>query len=78
MLLLEVVASKNDICADNKQKYYLICRRPCFEPFIACETKHFDIEWYHYAFENIKIVPKGSWFCDHCTAENKKKIIIKN
>ena len=76
VLLPEVVTHKNDICADNKQKYYCICRKSCFEPMIACDVKHWDTEWYHYACVNIKIIPKGSWFCENCTAENKK--IIKN
>ena len=58
MLLPELVTGKNDICADTKQKYYYICRRPCFEPMIACNAKHCDIEWYHYACVNIKITLK--------------------
>ena len=74
VLLPEVVTCKNDICADNKQKYYCICRRPCFEPMIACDAKPCDIEWYHYACANIKIALKGSWFCENCTAKNKKEI----
>ena len=44
VLLPEVVTRKNDICTDNMQKYYCICRRPCFEPMIACDAKHCDIE----------------------------------
>ena len=46
VLLPEVVTHKNDICADNKQKYHCFCRRPCFEPMIACDAKHCDFEWY--------------------------------
>ena len=68
---------KVDICADNKQKYYFICRRPCFEPMIACDAKHCDIEWYHCACVNIKVAPKGSWFCENFTAKNEKKIMKK-
>ena len=60
VLLPEVVTCQNDICADNKQEYYCICRRPCFEPMIPCDVKHCDIEWYHYACVNIRIAPKGS------------------
>ena len=51
-MLPEVVILKNDVCADNKQIYYCIRRRPCFEPMIACDAR-----------VNIKIAPKGSWFC---------------
>ena len=40
VLLPEVATHKNDICADNKQKYYCICRRPCFELMIAGDSKH--------------------------------------
>ena len=74
VLLFEVVTRKNDICSNNKQKYYCIYRKPCFEPTIACDAEHCDIEWYHYACVNIKIAPKGSWFCENCTTKNKKKI----
>ena len=74
VLLPEVVTRKNDICADN---YYCICRRPCFEPMIACNAKHCDTEWYHYACVNIRIIPKRSWFCENCTGKNKKKITKK-
>ena len=74
VLLLEVVTHKNDICADNKQKYYCICRRPCFEPMIACDDKYCDTEWYHYACVNIKYAPKESWFCENSTAKNKNNI----
>ena len=72
MLLPEVVNLKNAICADNKQKDHCICRRPCFEPMIACDAKHCHIEWYHYTCVNITIAPKVSWFCENCTAKNKK------
>ena len=74
MLLPEVVTRKNEICADNKQKYYCICRRPCFQPMTAFDAKHCDIEWYHCTCVNIKIAPKGSWFCENCTAKNKKTL----
>ena len=74
VLLPEIVTRKNDICADNKQKYYCICRRPCFESIIACDAKHCDIERYHYAYLNIKIAPEGSWSCDNRTAKDKKEI----
>ena len=77
VLLPEIVTRKNDICADNKQKYYFICRRPCFEPTITCDAKHCDIEWYHYACANIKVAPKGSWFYENFTAKNEKKIMKK-
>ena len=73
VLLPEVVICKNNICADNKHKYYCICRRPYFEPMIACDAKHCDIEWYHYTCVNIKIAPKGPCFCENCTAKNKIK-----
>ena len=43
VLLPEVVTCKNDICIVNKQKFYCICRRPCFELMIACDAKHCDI-----------------------------------
>ena len=78
VLLLVIVTRKNDICAYNKQNYYCICRRPCLEPIIACDAKHCDIEWYHYACVHIKIVPKGSWFSENCTAKTNKKMTRKN
>ena len=77
VLLPEVVTRKNDICADNEQKYYFICRRPCFEPLITCDAKHYDIEWFHYVCVNINIAPKGSWFCENCTTKNNKKTTKK-
>ena len=77
VLLPEVITRKNDICADNEQKYYCICRRPCFEPLITCDAKHYDIEWFHDVCVNINIAPKGSWFCENCTAKNNKKTTKK-
>ena len=74
MLLPDVVTRNNDICADNKHKYYCICRRPSFELMIASDGKHWGIEWYHYGCVNIKIGQKVSWFCENCTIKNKKKL----
>ena len=69
LLLPEIVTRKNNICADNRK-----CRRPCFESIIACDTKHCDIERYHYAYLNIKNAPEGSWSCDNRNANDKKEI----
>ena len=47
MLLPEVVTCTNVVCADSKQKYYSIYKRPYFESMTACDVKHSDTDWYH-------------------------------
>ena len=65
-LLTEIVTRENDVCPDNKQKYYCICHRPCFEPMIACNKPNCTTEWYHYPCVNVTWAPKGEWICPNC------------
>ena len=73
VLLPEVVTRKFDICADNKQRNYCYCKRPCFEPMIACDNTDCTIEWFHYACVQIARAPRGSWFCPDCVSKRKSK-----
>lgn len=68
-VLKETVIRENDICLDNKQKNYCLCRRPCFEPMIACDHPGCKVEWYHYACVNVTRAPKGKWVCPNCLKE---------
>ena len=66
VLLPEVVSRKNDLSSDNKQKYYWICQRLCFEPMIVCDKPGCEMEWYHYVCMSITITPKGYWIYPKC------------
>ncbi|XP_047142692.2 uncharacterized protein LOC124816975 [Hydra vulgaris] len=66
-LLPEVVTRKNDVCLDNKQKYYCTCKRPCFEPMIACDKPGCKVEWFHYSCVKITRAPVGPWICNSCS-----------
>ncbi|XP_057309027.1 uncharacterized protein LOC130647255 [Hydractinia symbiolongicarpus] len=72
VLLSEVVTRKNDVCFDNKQQHYCSCKRPCFEPMIACDNKDCATEWYHYVCVNITRAPKGAWHCPDCVQNRKE------
>ena len=70
-LLPEIVTRRNDICVDNKQQYCCICKRPCFEPMIACDGIDCKTEWFHYACVDVSKAPAGNWYCVDCRTASK-------
>ena len=70
VILPELVCRKNDPNISQEDKLYCTCKRPAFQPMIACESKTCKTEWFHYVCVNVKRAPQGDWFCFDC---RKKK-----
>ena len=56
-ILPECITGKQDPNNEHSKKFYCSCKRPSFEPMIACD---------HYACVGITRAPKGSWICLSC------------
>lgn len=74
VVLPELVCRKNDPENEKPELQYCICKRPSFNPMIACDNTECEIEWYHYSCVNIKRAPEGSWFCPQCKESSKNKV----
>ena len=66
VILPECLTRKHDPNNEHSQKLYCCCKRPSFEPIIACGGKDCKVEWYHFACVGITRVPKGNWICPSC------------
>ena len=68
VILPECITRKHDPNNEHSQKLNCRCKRPSFEPMIACDGKcnHRQVEWYHYVCVGITGAPKGSWMCPSC------------
>ena len=66
VILPECITRKHDPNNEHSQKLYCSCKRPSFEPMIACDGKDCQVEWYHYVCVGITRAPKGSWICPSC------------
>ena len=66
VILPECITRKHDPNNEHSQKLYCSCKRPSFEPMIACDGKDCQVEWYHYVCVGITRAPKGSWICSSC------------
>jgi len=73
VVLPELVTRKNDPKNEKVELKYCLCKRPYFNPMIACDNLKCKIEWYHYSCVNIKRAPEGSWICPECKDESRKR-----
>ena len=73
VILPECVRRKHDSNNEHSQKLYCSCKRPSFEPMIACDGKDCQVEWYHYVCVGITRAPKGSWYAPHVKLHKRLK-----
>ena len=74
IILPELVSRKLDPNNEKSQKLYCYCKRPTFNPMIACDGLDCKIEWFHYACVNLTRTPpeKKKWFCPDCSRLKRK------
>ena len=53
----------------NKEKY-CFCRKGEYGKMIACDGPNCKYEWFHFTCVNLKVAPKGNWFCSDCLSCN--------
>uniref|UniRef100_A0AC35TSR0 PHD-type domain-containing protein n=1 Tax=Rhabditophanes sp. KR3021 TaxID=114890 RepID=A0AC35TSR0_9BILA len=45
---------------------YCYCHRVSFGDMIGCDNDDCSLEWFHFKCVDIKIKPKGKWYCPDC------------
>jgi chromatin modification-related protein YNG2 len=51
---------------ESEKGVYCSCRKGEYGKMIACDNPNCKYQWFHYKCVNIKVAPKGSWFCSNC------------
>jgi hypothetical protein len=70
---LQNSVSFSNMPIDPNEPRYCYCQRVSFGEMVACDNEECDIEWFHLECTELESVPKGAWFCKHCSANKKKK-----
>ena len=62
-----VSASSNE---EGSKTLYCICRKPESGQMVACDNLNCNSpdEWYHFKCVRLKRIPRGKWYCSHCTS----------
>ena len=66
VILPEILTRKNDPNNKLDDKLYCVCKRPAFNPMIACDNINCNIEWFHYTCMNVTRAPAKKWYCPKC------------
>lgn len=56
----------------NSDRIYCICKSYSYGDMIACDNNRCKIEWFHFACVDIRVQPKGKWYCPKCRGESSK------
>ncbi|CAH2233456.1 inhibitor of growth protein 5 [Pararge aegeria] len=62
-----------DMPVDPNEPTYCLCHQVSYGEMIGCDNLDCPIEWFHFACVDLKIKPKGKWYCPKCTQDRKKK-----
>jgi len=62
-----------DMPVDPNEPTYCLCNQVSYGEMIGCDNLDCPIEWFHFACVQLKIKPKGKWYCPRCQEERKKK-----
>ncbi|KAF8563521.1 hypothetical protein P879_11209 [Paragonimus westermani] len=54
------------------ERLYCLCKKVSFGDMIACDNKDCEVEWFHFACVDIRVQPKGKWYCPLCRGESSK------
>lgn len=66
------VEQSSDGSISPDERLYCLCRRTSFGDMIACDNKLCEVEWFHFACVDIRIQPKGKWYCPVCRGDSFK------
>ena len=45
---------------------YCMCRKGEYGKTIACDNSKCKFQWFYFACVNLRVAPKGKWFCPEC------------
>lgn len=62
-----------DMPVDPNEPTYCLCHQVSYGEMIGCDNPDCPIEWFHFACVDLKIKPKGKWYCPKCIQDRKKK-----
>lgn len=62
-----------DMPVDPNEPTYCLCHQVSYGEMIGCDNPDCPIEWFHFACVDLKIKPKGKWYCPKCVQDRKKK-----
>ncbi|TGZ66964.1 hypothetical protein CRM22_005042 [Opisthorchis felineus] len=64
--------SGNTSDESTDERLYCLCKKVSFGDMIACDNKHCEVEWFHFACVDIRVQPKGKWYCPLCRGDSSK------
>lgn len=47
---------------------------------IGCDNEKCEIEWFHFECVDLKVKPKGKWYCPQCRGDKTnlpKSLVVK-
>uniref|UniRef100_A0A8C5ATN8 PHD-type domain-containing protein n=1 Tax=Gadus morhua TaxID=8049 RepID=A0A8C5ATN8_GADMO len=54
------------IDASGQEETWCFCGQVEFGKMILCDNAKCHIKWFHYSCINVKVAPKGKWYCPKC------------
>ncbi|KAI9146536.1 inhibitor of growth proteins N-terminal histone-binding-domain-containing protein [Paraphysoderma sedebokerense] len=61
-----------DMKIDPNEPKYCYCGHVSYGEMVGCDGDDCPIEWFHLGCLNLKVPPKGKWYCDYCKKKVKK------
>ena len=52
--------------ASGQEETWCFCGQVEFGKMILCDNAKCHIKWFHYSCINVKVAPKGKWYCPKC------------
>lgn len=65
----QVVAVSAPSVAITDEPTYCLCRQVSFGEMIGCDNDKCSIEWFHFECVQLKVKPKGKWYCPLCRGD---------
>ncbi|CAH8831799.1 unnamed protein product [Trichobilharzia szidati] len=64
--------SISEASASPDERLYCICKKVSFGDMIACDNKFCEVEWFHFSCVDVRVQPKGKWYCPYCRGESSR------
>nr|GEW30613.1 PHD finger protein ING1 [Tanacetum cinerariifolium] len=62
-----------DLPVDPNEPTYCHCNQVSYGEMVACDNPDCKIEWFHYGCVGLKEQPKGKWYCNDCSGNQKRR-----
>ena len=66
------LVGKRSTADGSGEHIYCLCQKFSYGDMIACDNTKCEIEWFHFACVDVKVRPKGQWYCPRCRGESSK------